>query len=480
MSKKTLNKANLEALGADRLAALLIEVSTGSAEIKRRLRLELSHSLGASELAREVSKRLTALRKSTGFVSWRKRKALIKDLDTQVVMIVEKIAPEDATIAFDLLWRFIELAPSVYERVDDSRGDVGTVFRSAVLHFESIAPLAQIDPAALAERVWTVVQDNGYGAWDGIIPLMAPALGATGLARLKAEVEAYAAAPLEEESEDHEAIQFLRQLREGNSYAADRKKRFVQGCLQEIAASSGDTNAYIAQYSEEDLKRKDIAAEVAGLLLTEGRAEAAVELLLAADRDASTAEQEVWDDVYIACLEALGQSEQAQAHRWASFSASLNARHLRDYLKALPDFDDVEAEDLAMTHVAMDPDFSRALRFCIDWPDLLTAARLIEDRAAEIDGDRFLMLGAAAEALRSRHPRAAVLLWRAMIDTTLSRGRSAHYGQAAELLAECSLLDAQITDYGAFLSHESYIQTLQDDHGHKSSFWAKVHEPGRA
>lgn len=474
MSKKTLNKANLESLGADRLAALLIEVSTGSAEIKRRLRLELSHSLGASELAREVSKRLTALRKSTSFVSWRKRKALIKDLDTQVVMIVEKIAPEDAAIAFDLLWRFIELAPSVYERVDDSRGDVGTVFRSAAQNFASIAPGAQLDPAALAERVWSAVQDNGYGEWDGIIPLMAPALGASGLARLKAEVEAFAAAPLEEESEDHEAIQFLRQLREGNSYAVDRKTRFVKGCLQEIAASSGDTNAYIAQYSDEDLKRKDISAEVAGLLLSDGQAEAAVALLLAADREASAAEQELWDDVYIACLEALGQSQEAQAHRWASFSATLNARHLRDYLKALPDFDDVDAEDLAMTHVAMDPDFSNALRFCIDWPDLLTAARMVEDRAAEIDGDRFLMLGTAAEALRSRHPRAAVLLWRAMIDSTLSWGRSAQYGQAADVLADCSLLDARIPDYGEYPNHESYLQSLQDDHGHKSAFWAKV------
>ena len=52
MSKKTLNSENLAALGAERLAELLIEVSTASAEIKRRLRLEISHSLGSAELAR--------------------------------------------------------------------------------------------------------------------------------------------------------------------------------------------------------------------------------------------------------------------------------------------------------------------------------------------------------------------------------------------------------------------------------------------
>mgnify|MGYP003130361419 CR=1 FL=1 len=39
-SKTTPNAKNLEALGAKRLAELLIEISTGSAMAKRRLRLE--------------------------------------------------------------------------------------------------------------------------------------------------------------------------------------------------------------------------------------------------------------------------------------------------------------------------------------------------------------------------------------------------------------------------------------------------------
>jgi hypothetical protein len=37
-SKKTLNAGNLQALGAERLAALLIEISDGNATAKRRLR----------------------------------------------------------------------------------------------------------------------------------------------------------------------------------------------------------------------------------------------------------------------------------------------------------------------------------------------------------------------------------------------------------------------------------------------------------
>jgi hypothetical protein len=42
VSKTTLNAKNLETLGARRLAELLIDISTGSAAAKRKLRLELA------------------------------------------------------------------------------------------------------------------------------------------------------------------------------------------------------------------------------------------------------------------------------------------------------------------------------------------------------------------------------------------------------------------------------------------------------
>ena len=52
--KTTLNAKNLEALGAQRLAELLIEISTGSALAKRRLRLELAGTGGTGDVARKI------------------------------------------------------------------------------------------------------------------------------------------------------------------------------------------------------------------------------------------------------------------------------------------------------------------------------------------------------------------------------------------------------------------------------------------
>lgn len=474
MSKKTLNQANLETLGAQTLAALLMEISTGSADIKRRLRLELSHQLGPAELTHDVRKRLASLRKSTSYVSWRKRKALIKDLQTQVTMITDKIAPDDPAAAFDVLWQFIEIAPSVYGRVDDSRGEVGDVFRGALEHFEEMAPRAGNDPEILADRVWTALQDNDYGQWDGLVARLSPALGPSGLARLKSHLEAFAAAPPEDDAADHEAIRFLRQLRGGDSYAADRKARFVKARLQEIATVTGDTAAYIAQYSDRDLERKDIAAQVAGLLLEQNQPDKAHDVLQNAQGAEDDFAQEDWDNAFVATLVALDQPEKAQAHRWACFEATLNADHLRAHLKHLPDFEDVEAEDAARRHALAYPDAMRALTFCMAWPDLLTAAHLIEARPDEMDGNAYHVLVPAAEALRTRHPLAAVLLWRALVNDALYNARTSRYAHAADHLADCARMDELIEDYGPILTHDDYLGMLWAHHPHKSSFWAKV------
>ena len=122
--KKAVNLANLEALGAKRLAEILIELGTQEAAIKRRLRLELSAEAGAEAVAADIGKRLTTLRQARSIVDWQKRRAFVKDLDLQRQLIVEKVAGSRPDLALELLWRFMGLAGPVLNRVDGSRGAV--------------------------------------------------------------------------------------------------------------------------------------------------------------------------------------------------------------------------------------------------------------------------------------------------------------------------------------------------------------------
>ena len=82
-SKNTLNAKNLEALGAERLAELLIEISRGNGAAKQRLRLALAGAQSPGEVAKEVRKRLTTIARSRSFVDWQNRRTLVEDLETQ-------------------------------------------------------------------------------------------------------------------------------------------------------------------------------------------------------------------------------------------------------------------------------------------------------------------------------------------------------------------------------------------------------------
>src|SRR3954447_14554107 len=118
-SKKTLNLDNLEALGARRLAGLLLELAAGDAAAKRRLRLELSAEAGPEAVAADIGKRLATLRQARSFVDWQKRPAFVRDLDQQRRVILDKVAEGRPDLALELLWRFTALAGPVLERVDD-------------------------------------------------------------------------------------------------------------------------------------------------------------------------------------------------------------------------------------------------------------------------------------------------------------------------------------------------------------------------
>ena len=139
--KSTLNAKNLEALGAERLAELLIELSHGNATAKRRLRMELAGTRGTDVLAREVRHRITTMARSHSFVDWQAIKDLANDLDTQRRAIVEKVVKVDPKEALDLLWKLMALASSVFERCDDSNGTVIAVFHEAC---------QRVDPCAVA------------------------------------------------------------------------------------------------------------------------------------------------------------------------------------------------------------------------------------------------------------------------------------------------------------------------------------------
>jgi len=475
-SKTTLNAKNLQALGPKRLAELLLELTKGNTAAKQRLRLELAAKQGGGEVAREVRKRLSQIARARGFVDWQKIGTLVKDLETQRAAIVEQVAKTDPNEALDLLWRFQDLAEGIYERCDDSSGRVGDVFRASLQDFAEIAVKAKPDRETLADRAYDALLGNGYGQYDYLIEVLTAALGDDGLAHLKERFTALANEPKPEvKDKDRRTVGYWAG---GASYAHDmeydHRKRAASMALQDIADAQDDADAYIAQQSEESRSAPAVAANIAARLLKAGRAEDAWQAINAADIDKRHWIPSEWEDTKVAVLEALGRDKQAQEFRWSSFECGLDGAHLKAYLKKLPDFDDMAAEEKAFAFALQFPDMQAALHFFISWPALDKAAELVLARSSELNGDHYALLTPAADALEQKHPLAATLLRRALIDFALGEGRSTRYRHAARHLMDCENMAGSIVDYGDAEPHDSYVARLRAKHGKKTSFWALI------
>jgi hypothetical protein len=366
------------------------------------------------------------------------------------------------------MWRFMSLADSVFNRVDDSNGTVGDVFRSACNDLATLASKAKPDPETLAERVFAAITDNGYGVFDDLVEIVFPALRETGVARLKSKLDAALA--------DCPARH-------------DRRADCLRRALQDLASAEGNVDGYIALIPADVRKQPGIAARIGRELLNAGRAaEALVALENGAPKKHGTYLNDdlyhpgyegpwiEWEDTYLDALEATGQTERAQLIRWDAFEERLSVRRLRAYLKALPDFEDIAAEERAVTHALGFKSFSSALYFFVEWPDLANAAQLVLERRAEIDGNAYHLLDPAARLLEGKHPLAATILRRGMIDDTLDGAKSTRYRHAARHLMECQSLASAIQDYGPFEIHQAFVARLRAKHGRKTGFWSQFAE----
>ncbi len=452
-AKATLTAQNLQALGAARLAELLLELSNGNPAAKRVLRLALAEQKGPAEMARQVRQRLATIGRAGSLLDDAPRDELLRELERHLQALSGPIAEHDPALAMELLWEVLELSEGLIERCDASDGVVRDWFHQASAVLGQVASRAPGSRQALADQVYAAVVSNGYGQFDPIVRDLGPALGPEGLEHLRQRLDS----------------------RRGRG----NRDGLVGIAMRDIADVLGDAEAYLAEYRDHDpeaLAVPAIAAQVAERLTAAGRAAEALILLQGADptlRQRRVGAEE-WCDARLAALEALGRSEEAQAQRWEFALLELSRRHLRDYLQRLPAFEDVAAEERALDLVAEHDDLPEALWFLLHWPEPHRAARLVLASPRPLNGDLYRLLAPLADLLEVPHPLAATRCLRAMVDFSLQVGRVKRYSHAARHLATCHRLAAAIDDWGALADHRSYLEQLRRDHGRKHGFWSQV------
>lgn len=404
---KKVTAENLASLGAARLADILAAVAESRPDLKRRLRMELAAQQGPEALAAQIDRRLAAFETSRGKITWRQKPAVLRDLDTLRLLIAERLGPLDRRASAERLWRFMDAARQIASRLRD-HSDLDPIFARAAADLGGLVEDPADDARSLLESLARF--PLGWKAWLPALLAAAPTALARETLALVGAVQP--AAP--------GWVSLVRQL----------------------ADAAGDPDRFAMTYSAQALATPSIAAQVASRLLGAGQVGRAGEVLRAAGPDAAGASlqaavDEDWESVWIDYLEQDGRAPMAQEVRWASFARTLSPGRLRDFLKRLADFDDVEAEHRAFEIAARHPDFESGLSFLMEWPAWPEAAQMIEQRPgeAEVDPDSAQLWAAK---LRGRYPAAAHRLLRSAAAAAFRRRQ---YKLCDDLTAEADTIE---------------------------------------
>lgn len=435
-----MSEANLAALGADRLAALLIEVANG--DLKRRLRMELAAEVGAPDLALELDKRLTTLAASRARVSWRKRPELLADLNMLRRMIVGRLGVMDPKLALDRLVAWFDLYPSLAARVKDPKGELTLVFDAASTDLALLASTVGPDAAG---PVLTEALSTRLSEWASWIGRGAAALS-PGLAR---------------------------RLLSDLTHDRPRPTGRLALVVRKLADRAGDIDAWVLAIPDDDRRKPEVAAEIARRLAQAGRTEEARGVLEASRTEPPPTSRwgrgkvadrptlpDSWHVAEIAVLEAEGRDVEARDARWSLFERTLSEDMLRALLAGLPDFEDVVALDRAFAIAAAFVDPMKGLAFLMGWPAHREAAAMVLARRAEIRGsvdDTPLW----AARLAGRYPDAALLLIRARA-TALVRLGAGMTEEVEGLIGEAEVLAVSASaNAGTLESHADFVQGLK-------------------
>ncbi|MFM7239074.1 MAG: DUF6880 family protein, partial [Cyanobium sp.] len=395
------------------------------------------------------------------------------------------------------------------------------LFHRASADLGALVGQARLPQAALVEQVAEAVLANSHGQYDHLVRDLVGGLTPEGLEMLRQQLERQRPAPrrpttllTEDEPEEGEEEGVLvpadppdqhgghddfawdgdeddaddeddwfGSFEPGDDDGGDdqlpvdpwRQRQDVRRALLAIADGLGDAEAYLAEYRDHapaSLGRPRLVARMAQRLTATGQPARALALLAAVELPEGLGSDGArpWLDAQLAALDDLGRCEEAQALRRRFAVERLSLPHLRAYLQRLPAFEDGEAEQELLEAVLGHPLFHPALDFLHRWPDQRRAARLIETQPEQLNGANDELLSAVAAGLETRHPLAASLCLRAMVEEVLDLAQSSRYSRAVRQLASCRRLASAIDDWGRFPTHNAYVRGLLRAYGYLMGF----------
>ncbi len=426
---------------------------------------ELSDKIEALTLANDpvaltkvLRKRIVSLKRGRRFIDYRASFDFARELEAILADIESGLLVRSPEHAFDLVDRFLATAESVLNRVDDSGGAVGEVYRQAVLLWLAAAAGWRDANIDWLERIDQLYQQNDYGVLDPLLPNAHLLLAPDQLKQLAWRYENALRNALKS-PEQEDKVNFVA-LHSGVA-------------LGQIADALHDPALYersvlIPSPQPNPLQMKSICEKY----LQYEQPESAMRYLNQAWESRFEHDRlELLDKV---CVQ-MGDRKQLKEIRSRLFQSEQSYASFTRYLEALDEDEKEQACRSAIKQAEKGGDILRSTDLLLNLGRPENAQSLVLARHQELAAcfyDGLLRLAKAFE--KADCDLAATACYRSLLLDILAQARSKAYGHGARYFRKLEALAKRIKVFKPLPTHRAYVEQLRSAHGRKKSFWARL------
>lgn len=438
----------LEAVGARQLAQALIDLAASggsAADMVERL-----SSTPESNFARYHSK-LAEFRMAPRFYKW--GEAMVYASKLQSLLADLMAAAPEPRVGLESVIAFFESDEAILNQCDDSMGRVGEVFQyeGRALFVDFAAKCT--DKAWVRGQVQALCQKDPYGVRHSILENLGAFLPEAELRHFVDDL--WDLANVQDRGPLPQATRLLHTVETIATQLRDP-------CLFEKARLKW----------RPDLSH-ETCRDIATVYLEAGKPQEALAWASKVPPGSSRIGWEL-DDMLLAIHSRLGNREEASKLAWKIFRRCRSIRALAKLQAAIGVQDPTAIIDVEVREIASDDGIDGMnLTFLVEVGRIEDAEHYLMSRSSRLDEGFYGDLQPVAEAMsKAERFLPTVLIYRALLDSILRRGKAKAYRYGARYLLDMDGWALKISDWKGHPTHDEYKQGLMDLHYRKKGFWS--------
>ena len=407
---------------------------------------------------KQIRKRIASIKRGRKFIDYRASFDFARELEALLADIEIGLLEHSPSHAFDLVDRFLATVESVFNRLDDSSGSVGDVYRQAVLLWMKAAKGWQDANVDWLERIYELNEQNDYGVLDPLLPNAHLLLTPEQLKQLAWRYESELRKSLET-IEEGERINYLT-LDKGVAMGK------IADALRDPVLYERSVLIYSPQPNNRQMK--SICEKY---LLYEQPASAMRYLSQAWESSFEHDRLELLDRTCV----MIGDREQLKGIRFRLFQISRSYTSFSHYLEVLNEDEKEKACSSAIKQAEQGGDIVLSTDLLLNLGESERAQVLVLTRYHELAGYFYERLQRLAMAFEKAECNlAATACYRLLLLGILEEARTKTYGHGVRYFKKLEELAKRVNVFKPLPTHQGYLEQLHSAHGRKRSFWARL------